>query len=413
LAWLAVFTMEVALVLPLLLGLYEWISKEETSWKKIVERMSIFGLAGVVFVVVRFGWLAIGGRSDYLFHSLGSTMLVMVQALVKYWQLLFWPINLTINHELTSGIWATGWREIHPERIPVAPGLSDPGVLLAFGVIGMTGAWFWKSRRKNKMVGLAIGWFYVALLPVMQLVPLPIIFSEEHLYLASAGVCLAFGGVMIALDKSFKNRSLDISRLIGVVVVVIMSLLGWRTIMRNADWKSDGSLWTKEMEMNPDSVLVNNSLGRTYFQQGKYEEAKKLFERSVKLNPSFARSWTNLGLTQRELGELEEARKTLEAALELEEEKVDVLINLGAVEVELNDYERAEKAFDQVLKLNPRSDHAYVNLAAIRMQQDNLDEAKKLLQMALELNPKNVSAQKNLELIEEYEMEKGLEAKKG
>ncbi len=52
----------------------------------------------------------------------------------------------------------------------------------------------------------------------------------------------------------------------------------------------------EEVRKNPDDALAHTSLGYTYAQSGKRQEAIESFKQAIRINPDFADAHFNLGL---------------------------------------------------------------------------------------------------------------------
>jgi tetratricopeptide (TPR) repeat protein len=83
------------------------------------------------------------------------------------------------------------------------------------------------------------------------------------------------------------------------------------------------SMVSQAVSMEPDNGAYADSLGWTYFQLGKYEEARGHLERAADLVGDDAVVFEHLGDLYVVLGDLEKARQVYERALELEAENTD------------------------------------------------------------------------------------------
>lgn len=79
-------------------------------------------------------------------------------------------------------------------------------------------------------------------------------------------------------------------------------------------------------EALPDFADVQNMLGVTFYQQGKYELAREAFERALKVNPRYTEAALNLAVTYNELGSYTKSRKVHESVAPTPEECLDPFV---------------------------------------------------------------------------------------
>ncbi|MEB2782488.1 hypothetical protein U3A58_19015 [Algoriphagus sp. C2-6-M1] len=121
----------------------------------------------------------------------------------------------------------------HP--FPISPGESLPlyfyGYIILVGIIGY---FIWDNFRKgNKIVVVGFLFFFINLLLVLHIIPLPrtVITADHYMYLSIIGIALI---VIWQVDQwlSLKNRYILI-----VAGSVWLIFLGIHTYVRTADWK--------------------------------------------------------------------------------------------------------------------------------------------------------------------------------
>lgn len=106
LTFLAIFSNEVTLSIPILIGLVTYLFPQKNI-KRPLLFVAPFFLAIVANWYIRVTLLHIGSRFYYIENSIWKTILIMLRAFWVYIQTLIFPIHLTINHALGSGI--TSW----------------------------------------------------------------------------------------------------------------------------------------------------------------------------------------------------------------------------------------------------------------------------------------------------------------
>jgi hypothetical protein len=177
----AALTKETAAVLPLWILLMELTFFRKWKWDK-----RFLYLAPVVPALAYPAWVAFRSSGNALTSvSLDAYLLSQGGVLLKYLQLSGFPVEQFLRYD-----------------VQVVDGLSwsVAGSWLVVAAVLATGV---TLIRRYPIVGFGILTFFVLLLPV-TLLPLPDLIFEHRIYLAFAGLALAFGAV---LQGRFRARS--------------------------------------------------------------------------------------------------------------------------------------------------------------------------------------------------------------
>ncbi|MDG2149246.1 MAG: hypothetical protein P8N09_06965 [Planctomycetota bacterium] len=180
---------------------------------------------------------AFGGRCVVALNILGTAV-----------RLLLWPGELRVEYQRQEFL------------------LVDPANLYAAAALLALIAWLYK-RQAVLALGLLI--IPLALLPVLNLLPIGEAFGERFLYLPSVGFCLAVG----ALFQLRARHELASSKGLGLsVAVVLIGLLAAIPASRAATrvFQNDLSLWRHAAQMAPDLPLVRYNLGLFLDREGRH-----------------------------------------------------------------------------------------------------------------------------------------------
>ena len=131
-------------------------------------------------------------------------------------------------------------------------------------------------------------------------------------------------------------------------------------------------------------------LGRTQFNEGKYEKAVASFQRSLELHPKFVESENNLGLAYRELNETAKSRTAFETAIEWQgAAPVDAqpYLNLGTLLVEQGETEKGIAQLTKAVELSPKNPKAHEQLGSAYVEQDQMAKAEEEMEQAVSLAP--------------------------
>ena len=294
LAVVGYFTYEMTLTLPLLLLMYEWVMGKSSQYKKTIS----YFVTLAFYLVVRIGTIGIAGRAPYLVNSVYLTAITMPKVVVKYLQLMIWPVDLANNHLIAPGIEAFVYRGYRTTAI-AAQSILDPEVLFSIMVITFIIAMAIRQRKKYPLFSFGTGWFFISLLPVLYIFPQGTAIAEKYLYLASIGFILL---IAVAISKlKVKSKKLKV-----LIVVVIAVCYGMGTVVRNSEWRDEVTFWGKEVTIYPtDSAYARFSLGDAYYAQKKYPEAIEEYKKSVEINPWFAVGYASLARTYADTNQVE------------------------------------------------------------------------------------------------------------
>ncbi len=347
-SFLAFFTYEMTLTLLVATVMTDIIFSDKAKWQDKLEQLKakwvIYAgmmVGAVAYVSVRVGWLKITSRGEYLAYSAYHTLLIMIQVIVKYLELLIWPVNLSYLHEIAPGVESFTTYYSRLESI-LEQSIFDVRVWGAMALIG--GSWYlgWRVRERWPVVSWAIGWFYLTLLPVAYFLPQGIALAEKYLYLASVGwvfvIAYAISKLQATRDKLQETKnpstSLRASKIQIFLIVVLVIFYGGLTIRRNFDWRDEVVFWQRLTVQHPKSALAHYTLGVRLAEKGDDEGAKTMYLEAVELEPRFLEAYFNLGNVYLRQGKKDEAVEAYAKVLELNPEfdaaktKLQLLLNI-------------------------------------------------------------------------------------
>jgi hypothetical protein len=74
--------------------------------------------------------------------------------------------------------------------------------------------------------------------------------AERVLYIPSLGFCLLVGHGFVKLIESSEDRN-SRKMMLTVSLILVLMILGGRTVIRNLDWASEESLYRSGISVNP------------------------------------------------------------------------------------------------------------------------------------------------------------------
>lgn len=161
-----------------------------------------------------------------------------------------------------------------------------------------------------------------------------------------------------------------------------------------------------------DAAELNYQLGARYYQNGKYDLARKRLELALELNPKMAVAYTTLGMTYEALGNPRLATESYENAVRAAPRDFEVNNAYAVFLCRQRDYSGAKKYFEKAAN-HPKNDNAertLTNAGLCLAQQPDLVEAERLFREALERRPTHGEALLQLCLLK-YQQEDFMSAR--
>jgi hypothetical protein len=222
-----------------------------TTVRRTVVELLPFGVITLVYLTIRFGPMKTPvAYAQYPGGTFGATLLGLPAIWAHDLRLLVWPWPLCADY--------TGYFRFGPQ--PWAPVLLSSAVIL-----GYLGLIVFAVRRGERVVALGLGWFLLALLPVSNLLPIPIPAAERFLYLPLCGIALAaaarFGRFMEGHPPPARRRG----TLLGLGLLAVFTVL---LILRHGDWRDDQRLWLATVAVNPRSCGAQSAVGGGLLSRG-------------------------------------------------------------------------------------------------------------------------------------------------
>lgn len=414
----ALLSKEMAVILPALIILLRgfFVSGEEADRSR--QRIKFHYISWYVIITAVYISLrvyALNFSDADIFRSpanLYLRMLTAAQALFVYLGIIFAPVRLYMERSIpfASGFW-DGW----------AP-LAAIGILLIILLSIRIGRY---SRRA--LYGILF--FFAALLPVSNIIPMNFNIAEHWLYLPSMGIFLACGVLGIRLwDRNKRSRAL-----LMLVFIFFLALYSGRTVVRNTDWRDGKAIFTDALKNNPLSVKALNNLGNIYHKEGRYREAMRLHRKAVLICPKEYRSRLNLGLDYEAMGMPEKALseylisahlkpdypkahfkagQTLEKmgniggaiaeyllTIRYHDRHIEARAALGNIYLDRGMFDEAEKEFTQVIAIAPWLAGPYNNLGNTYSAKGQYKKAEELYRKAFGIEPGNADYRYNLALV--------------
>lgn len=268
----AMMSKETAVVLPLLIGSYDWLFCGETPAPH-GRRIRFYACLSMTWLVLGIQLIAQASR----YHGTGvfsvsplTYFLTQPRVILHYLYLAFWPRTLCFdsNWELL-----TSWSDILPSVLC----LTAFGVVVVYGLI---------LRRPWSWPGLV---FLLALAPSSSFVPLGAIAEEYRMYLALTAVA---GGLVIGIysairrwspDEAWKRAGLGCAAGATFAILVVLITL---TQARNRVYATPGGIWLDVLEQGRGGTRALWNLAVDCDSHHGFDGAMEYADEVMKWNPT-------------------------------------------------------------------------------------------------------------------------------
>jgi Tfp pilus assembly protein PilF len=340
------------------LAVWTWFQFDGRDFKR---RLAIwlphfFLTAGSAYLTMQVA-LANGIVKPFLEGSPVSTFLTMVKVLALYFVKLVVPFGLSA----------------HYKPIPILSPL-DPVFLGSALLVLAVCASAWFLRKRIPLLPFGLVWFFICMLPTLNLVPASQQAADRYTYVGLAGFAL----VLAHLLASQITRP----RLALWVPVIVLSIYASVSFARVGVWSGSRVLWEDAARKAPVDTIAWNNYGAALVEEGKLTEGTAVFLYLVSVAPWKAEAWNNLARTRllryreshnREL--LSSAEIEAKKAVGLKSDYASAWNNLGLILWETGLAERNSRtlheavgAFDRALAADPAYSAAQRNKTALLEQ---------------------------------------------
>ena len=368
---------QVMVAVPVLALAYDRVFLSE-SWRGVWRSRRV--LHGLLFATTLLLPLFLAGATNEWQGSAGLGVtgvtplryaLAQPLAIARYLHLAFWPAALCLDY---------GW----PARSPATWALA----LAALAAIAIGTVLLLRRGNRAGFLGLA---FAIPLAVTSSFIPTADPEFEHRMYVPLAAVVAAAVLCGDALLRRLAARAMWPARTAAIAGTLIVFMLGAalaaRTLVRNRDYASELSIWSKTVQQRPGRARPRNGLALALEAAGRSDEAESQLREALRVEPEFPESHVNLGLILLRQGHTAEARAQFEAALRLDPQSMSARTNLGLVLSNDGQFAAAEEQLTRAVAMNPRVPGPYASLGIVLAKRGQDDQAARRFQQALTLAP--------------------------
>jgi tetratricopeptide (TPR) repeat protein len=300
--------------------------------------------------------------------SPAANFATVFSVLLTYVKIIFFPIVLRFDYH----------------QFPYAFSFFEARVILSLFIVCSLLAASIVLIKRNRLLTFSIWWFFIALLPVLHIIPHHILMAEHYLFLPSYGFCLA-GGILFQ-----KIYTTDKTKFVAIVAMVtVLTFYAYRTVARNMDWTDYPSLTKEALIHDPDNPIAHFFLGRDYLDKDLLQSASVHLQRAEGPRYRNANVFAYRALLAFRLGNYAFGVSQTHKALRHDPDHDMARFNLGLYTMKMGNRESALEHFDRV---HPgfREGEALIYRAFALVKLMRFEEAESVLLEAENLQPNRV-----------------------
>ena len=367
-----------SVVFPLLLILYDMCFTTRSRKEWIKDKIPFFLMSaffsGLAVYIYHLQKIIPGYHGGHPIHN----FLTMANVVVEYILSLFVPLYLNFYYDTR-----------------LVQSLGEYQFLLSFSFLLLVTVLAIRWYRKERPLFFSLLWFFIPLLPVLNIVPIAILRADRYLYLPSVGFAyfLTWG-----IPRMLGNTGRKGSWAALGVLFLIAGAFGLISEEQAGYWRSPFHLWSRVMNYIPSEAKAYLFLGNNARDRGQITLAETLYREALDRAPRSPAALNNLGLLYLNKGRVEEAHPLFQKSLESDPDYPDAQINLGISYWKKGEVEQAIAAFEKARKNKTTRATANNNLGVIYQGRGDLDRALALFRESVRESPQDMAACLNLAL---------------
>jgi len=399
-----------AVILPPLLFLHAWIERGDADRGRRSIGRCVLLLLPAVALAGALSWITLGAQKVHEVNRLTVDLLGAVATaptlILGYVRDLLLPMNRAAI--LMPPVYRSPWL-----RVPLA----------AWALVIAWTAWAIARRRARPHASFFSLWYLVALAPVLNLVPFPVLAADRYQYWAAPGLFALAG---LGASRTWPHLSSGRREAAAGLAIAIGLLFASLTVARVAVWRDSLTLWTDGVRKAPRNAIALHNLGDAYHKLDRLDEAESWFRAAIGANPLWNKPQENLGVVLVKKGFVEDGTRLIERSVGTDAEEMGLLASAyaeegrwkaaypllrralagrprdAALQVYLGNYHFAQgdvkaavAAYGRAMKLAPRDARVWNRLGAERFRRGENAQAMEAFRKALALAPRNAKARAN------------------
>lgn len=290
---LALLSKSIAVMLPCIFVLLDFLVLKRKVM--VMEKIPFFLLSFLAVIATIYSQSTLGAIKEY---SGGSFPIAMLYTLRVFWD---YGISLIFPFQL-SPMYFYNWIS-----------LTDPQCILAYLLFLVTCYYVAVNFRTHPCLVFAIGWFFLWLLPVSNLIPISVLRHDRYMYLPSIAVIVPFVMWLERWGDGQRKKQIANSLMLGWVF-----FMGCLTFAYMFVYANDSNFRQRMADQNPKNAPEQLEAG---YQCQLIKDticAEKYYRRALAIRPDYSHALSNLGWLLTEDKKYEEAQVLLDKAIRVD-----------------------------------------------------------------------------------------------
>lgn len=372
----ALLSKTVACVLPVVFLIILWWKQCRVSIKNIAAVLPFFVLGGIAAAMTMcVEKTHVGAHGLEWSFSAVERCLIAGRALWFYVGKIVWPTNNIFIYprwDIDASQW---WQYLFPALF----------LMLLFFLWAMRKRW-----SRGPLAAMLI--FGVLLLPALGFVnffPMLYSFVADHFqYFAQ----IALIALLVACVHRLYQKAHLPKAYVQVVFLLLLVLLGCRTLAEQKKYKNSEMLWLDTIAKNDTCWMAFNNLGTIRHYEKKYDEAQTYLARALQLNPSKWYIYSNMGNLYRNWGKPDKATDYYNKAIDFGPDALHIHVHLAEVYLKEKNYDKAIEHYLFLTHFHSRSPELFFRLGDAYYRSGDMKKAAAAFRQSLSLYPENLKA---------------------
>ncbi len=296
---LALLSKPSVVVLPLLLIAYDYFHSSGPGKVRLKNKIPFFVLSLVFCIITLYFYKGTLAGTGYYGGSFSANFLTMISVFLDYLRLIFYPLNL-------SAIYTPN----------ICKSIFHPKVITSIILLALLLVYLYFTIKRKHPSGFWILWFFIIMLPVMNLIPIPTIYNDRYLYLP----ILSFPALFYLILSPLILRKKVLKSAAVLIFSFVVIWCGRLSYQGSKIWHDSLTLWSNAVKKSPTSVKAHIYLASAYGDKRLFDKAIEEYRKVLASYDNLASAHDGLGVTYARMGLLDEARREWEIALELDPE---------------------------------------------------------------------------------------------
>lgn len=256
-----------------------------------------------------------------------------------------------------------------------------------------------KLRKKSPFIIFGLGWFFIALLPVIGIVSIgDHAWANRYSYLPHIGLFIALVWAF-PIPEFVKRRPLLLPSSLLILSLIMISA----AVQETAYWKNSETLFNRALKLDPNNYIAHSQLAVFYLDHGGATKALHHITAALNILPKDSNKRVAQLITHSRalmaLNRFTEAKQSLNEALRYAPKVGLIHYNLGTLALLQRNPSSALSHLNEAIHYSPNDSKSHSNLGVALLYLGRYQEAYEAQKRAVEIYSGNLDARYNLALV--------------